>query len=219
MSFQVPTNRLHIVQALRGAGPAERGSGHSSSWRHSESLCAQLGFSGLPLKSSSPCGSRGWPIGEAVPGETMCTLSKAAVTVPRLPWLPSLDTAGHEGHVGTGMCHCTHRAARAHCSGVSATQRQVQEHCVPTKPSSNCPPSVVLPLSPYRTEFYNNHLIQLPDQSRADQKLQHVVEPLSKCLLDTDRPRALTSSLGSLFQCMTTLSLKKHFLMTDLNLP
>lgn len=155
----------------------------------------------------------------------MCTLSKAAVPVPRLwvslPWLPALNTPGHEGHVGMGMghCHCSPRAVRAHCSGVSATQRQVQERCLPTQPSSHCPPSVPLLLSPHRTEIYKNHVIQLLDQSRADQKLQHVVKPLSKCLLDTDRPGALTMSLGSLFQCITTLSLKKHFLTTNLNVP
>lgn len=157
----------------------------------------------------------------------MCTLSKAAVPVPRrwvtLPWLPPLNKPGHEGHVGmgtgTGRYHCTLRALRARCSGVSATQRHVQEHCLSVKPSSDCPPRVILLLPPHRIGVYNNHLIQLPDQSRADQKLQHVVKPLSKCLSNADRPGALTTSLGRLFQCMTTLSLKKCFLMTNLNLP
>jgi len=37
--------------------------------------------------------------------------------------------------------------------------------------------------------------------------------------LNTLRDGDLATSLGSLFQCLTTLSVKKFFLMSNLNLP
>lgn len=40
---------------------------------------------------------------------------------------------------------------------------------------------------------------------------------LSKCLLNTDGPGALTTSLGKLFQCLSTLLVKKCFLMSTQN--
>ena len=45
-----------------------------------------------------------------------------------------------------------------------------------------------------------------------------MLRALSKCLLNTDRLRASTTSLGSLSQGLTTLSLKKCFLTSSLNL-
>ena len=71
---------------------------------------------------------------------------------------------------------------------------------------------------------YNDHLVQWPDQFRADQKLKHVKRCIFQMPLDTwtllaaDRPGASTTSLGSLFQCLTTLSVKKCFLMSSVNL-
>jgi len=56
---------------------------------------------------------------------------------------------------------------------------------------------------------YNNHLVQLSDHFRADQKLKHVVKALSECLLNTDSLGASTASLGSLFRCLTTLFAKE----------
>ena len=41
----------------------------------------------------------------------------------------------------------------------------------------------------------------------------------SKHLLNTSRDGDSTTSLGSLFQCLTTLSVKKCFLTSNLNLP
>ena len=46
-----------------------------------------------------------------------------------------------------------------------------------------------------------------------------LLRALSKCLLNPDRLGASTSSLGSLFSSLTTLSVKKFFLMSGLNLP
>jgi len=46
-----------------------------------------------------------------------------------------------------------------------------------------------------------------------------LLRALSKCLLNPDRLGALTTSLGSLFQHLTTLSVKKCSLMSSLNLP
>ena len=46
-----------------------------------------------------------------------------------------------------------------------------------------------------------------------------VLRALSKCLLSTDRLGASITSLGSLFQGLTTLSVKKCFLTSSLNLP
>jgi len=41
----------------------------------------------------------------------------------------------------------------------------------------------------------------------------------SKWFLNTSRDGDSTTSLGSLFQCLTTLSVKKFFLISNLNLP
>lgn len=66
----------------------------------------------------------------------------------------------------------------------------------------------------------NDHLVQLPEQFRANQKLKHVVKGnMSKCLLNSDKPGALTTSLGNLFQCLTTIVVKKCFQASSLNLP
>jgi len=39
------------------------------------------------------------------------------------------------------------------------------------------------------------------------------------CYLNTSRDGDSTTSLGSLFQCLTTLSVKKFFLISNLKLP
>lgn len=44
-------------------------------------------------------------------------------------------------------------------------------------------------------------------------------EALSKCLSNTDRPGARTTSSGSLFQCLATLPVNKCFLTSCPNLP
>jgi len=46
-----------------------------------------------------------------------------------------------------------------------------------------------------------------------------LLRALSKCLLNTDRLGASTSSPGSLFQCLSTFSVHKCFLMSRINLP
>lgn len=45
-----------------------------------------------------------------------------------------------------------------------------------------------------------------------------LLRALSKCFLNTDRRGASTSSLGSLFQYLTSLSIKKCFLIFSLKL-
>ena len=46
-----------------------------------------------------------------------------------------------------------------------------------------------------------------------------LLRALSKCLLSTDRHEAPATSLGSLFQYLTTLTVKKFFLLSSLSLP
>jgi len=50
---------------------------------------------------------------------------------------------------------------------------------------------------------YNDHLVQLPDQFRADQKLKRVIKGIVQMPLNTDRLGASTSALGSPFQCLS----------------
>jgi len=57
----------------------------------------------------------------------------------------------------------------------------------------------------------------MPDHFRADQKLKHVVECIVQMPLN--RLGASTTSLGSLFQGLTTLSVKKCFLVSRVILP
>lgn len=45
-----------------------------------------------------------------------------------------------------------------------------------------------------------------------------LLRAFSKSLLNTDRPGALSIPLGSQFQCLTTLSVRKSFFMSSLNL-
>lgn len=47
----------------------------------------------LLLKMPSPCNGQDGPIGEAGPGKTMCTLSKAVMSVPRLRVTPALASS------------------------------------------------------------------------------------------------------------------------------
>lgn len=58
--------------------------------------------------------------------------------------------------------------------------------------------------------------VQLPDHLRANQKL---LRPLSKWLSNTDRHGAATTSLGNLFQCLTTVTVNKFSLLFSLNFP
>lgn len=46
-----------------------------------------------------------------------------------------------------------------------------------------------------------------------------LMRTLYKCLLNTHRCRASTTSLGSLFQCLTILTVNKCFLLPSLTLP
>lgn len=57
---------------------------------------------------------------------------------------------------------------------------------------------------------YQDHWIQLLDHLRATQKLK------PKHLLDTAWHGASATSLQSLWQCLTTLTVKKHFHMSSL---
>ena len=49
--------------------------------------------------------------------------------------------------------------------------------------------------------------------------LNHVPKCPSRHFLNTSRDGDSTTSLGSLFQCLTTLPVKKFFLISNLNLP
>lgn len=53
---------------------------------------------------------------------------------------------------------------------------------------------------------YNEHLVSLSDHFRDDQKFKHVIKGIVKRLLNTDRHGAPTTSVGNLFQYLTTLS-------------
>lgn len=57
----------------------------------------------------------------------------------------------------------------------------------------------------------------LLDYSRTNIKLKQCVY-LSKLILNTERNRASIIPLGSLFYCLTTIIVKKFFLMSSLNL-
>lgn len=168
MSFQVPTNRLHIVQALWGAGSAERGSGPKSSWWQSETLCAQLRCSGLPLKRSGPCGTRGRPIGEAAPGrdnvhlvQGSCASSKALGDAALASFSECSRARGARGDGDGDRTLPLHpQNGQGTLQWGASNKRQVQEHCLPANSSSDCPPSAILLLSPYGTEIHNDHLIQ-----------------------------------------------------------
>lgn len=156
MSFQVPTNRLHMVLALWGSGPAERGSSHSSSRWNSGRLCARLRARQPPFKDaqspqrSGRANSRGSARARQCPPcpRRPCQYQGSGW---RLPQLPPLNRSGHwEGHVGMGMWgyHHSRRVVRGHCSGVSATRsQQAQEHCIHMKPSSDHPTNGILLLS------------------------------------------------------------------------
>jgi len=45
-----------------------------------------------------------------------------------------------------------------------------------------------------------------------------MLRALSKCILNTGRHATTTTSLGTLFQCLISLLVKKRFLMSSLNL-
>ena len=63
------------------------------------------------------------------------------------------------------------------------------------------------------------HLVQLPCSEQGHLQLhqaaQSPVQPDLQCL----KGWASTTSLGNLFQCLTTLSVKNLFLISNLNLP
>ena len=66
-------------------------------------------------------------------------------------------------------------------------------------------------------ETYKNHLVQLPDQFRPDQKSKHVVKGVVQMPFSTDWLGALTTSLESLLQYLTNSSVKRCFLTSILN--
>lgn len=57
---------------------------------------------------------------------------------------------------------------------------------------------------------YDSLLVQLPDLFRAHQTLKDVTKGNVQMPLNTDRLRVLTIPLESLFQGLSTLSVKKH---------
>lgn len=63
---------------------------------------------------------------------------------------------------------------------------------------------------------YNDHLVQLPDHFRDDQKLKPVIRGTVQYLLNIDRFGALTTSPGH--WCLTTVPPEKCLLMSSLNL-
>lgn len=65
---------------------------------------------------------------------------------------------------------------------------------------------------------FRDHLAQLVDHFTDKQKLSILLRSLSKCFLNADRHGVSSSSLGSLFQCLTILVVNKSFLMPSLNL-
>lgn len=69
--------------------------------------------------------------------------------------------------------------------------------------------------------IFKYHQVQLPDQLRANQKLEDIIEGIIKCLLKSDRHGVSATSLGSLFQCLTTFKVKKKMknVLSSLNLP
>lgn len=58
---------------------------------------------------------------------------------------------------------------------------------------------------------YKNHLAQLPDLFRAKEKLKHIDEGIILKPPDTDKHEASTIFLGSLFQYLTSLTIKRNF--------
>ncbi|KAK4814468.1 hypothetical protein QYF61_018986 [Mycteria americana] len=67
---------------------------------------------------------------------------------------------------------------------------------------------------------FTGHLVQLPCKSREDifNKIRLLRAP-SNLTLNVSRDGASTTSLGNLFQCLTTLMVKNFFLKSSLNLP
>lgn len=56
---------------------------------------------------------------------------------------------------------------------------------------------------------FRDHLLPLPDHLRANQKLQHSMRALSKCLPHADSHRAPAALLCRLSRCLTTLMVKE----------
>ena len=56
-----------------------------------------------------------------------------------------------------------------------------------------------------------DHLVQLPCTEQGHLHLQQVLSAPSSLTLNISRDRASTTSLGNLFQCLTTLIAKKTF--------
>lgn len=63
--------------------------------------------------------------------------------------------------------------------------------------------------------IFKDHLVQLPDLFKANQKLKHAIESTVQMPLSTDRDG---TSAGKLFQYLKTLMVKKFFLMFSVSL-
>ena len=63
------------------------------------------------------------------------------------------------------------------------------------------------------------HLVQLPCNEQEHLQQIRLLRGPSSLTLSVSRDRASTTSLGNLFQCLTTLIIKNFFLTSSLNLP
>jgi len=64
-----------------------------------------------------------------------------------------------------------------------------------------------------------SHLVHFPCNDQGHHSLIRLPKALSRLALNVSRGGASTTSLGNLFQCLTTLTVEDFFLMSNLNLP
>lgn len=65
-------------------------------------------------------------------------------------------------------------------------------------------------------ETFKHHLVKLPDYFRANQKLKRVIKAIVHMLVEQETS---TTSLVSLFQCLTTFLIDKFLLLSSLKSP
>lgn len=65
---------------------------------------------------------------------------------------------------------------------------------------------------------FKDHQVQLLSNSGLTRIQSVLLRVSSKCPMNTARHGTSTASLGSIFQCLTTFTLRKHFLMPNLTL-
>ena len=66
---------------------------------------------------------------------------------------------------------------------------------------------------------FKGHLVQLPCNEQGHLQLHQVLRAPSSLTLSVSRNGASTTSLGNLCQCLTTLTVKNFYLISNLNLP